>query len=473
MSAARSPAPERVLATLELDGKRRWLRPKLARGRFLRRRRLVGYSLIALFVTLPLIEIDGRQALLIDLARRELVAFGAVFRPTDGYMLMLLGIAIVSAVFLVTALAGRVWCGWGCPQTVYLELVFRPIERLLEGTPAQQTKLARFHWRRIVKWSVFAVIAFGVANVFLAYFVGTAQLSHWVFHSPAEHLTGFAIVLGVWALMLFDFAWFREQTCMVACPYGRLQSVLLDRQSLIVGYDARRGEPRGQRKKLAVVGESAPAAARGDCVDCSACVAVCPTGIDIRNGLQMECIGCAQCIDACDNVMDKLSKPRGLIGYTSQARLAASPGGVKRSWLRVRTIVYPALLVLAGGLLVIGVAEKAPVDVAVERISGPLFYELPDGGISSQARVRIENASDQPHHYTIYLTDAQLKLRSQARWEVAAREHVTVPVLIDVPRDGFEAGKRRVTLQIADDQGFHSVVDLTLIGPATAGGGGR
>jgi len=355
---------ERVLSTLNDDGTRNWIRPKLARGRFLRRRRIVGYALIALFVALPFVRIGGRPALLVDLISREIVAFGAVFRPSDGFVLMLLGLTIVFSVFLFTALFGRVWCGWACPQTVYLEHVFRPIERWLEGTPAQQAKLSNLHPRRIAKWMIYAALSFALANVFLAYFVGVDRLSAWVLESPVDHVGGFMVVCGVAALMLFDFAYFREQTCIVACPYGRLQSVLLDRQSLIVGYDASRGEPRGKpKKRLAVVGE------RGDCVDCAACVTVCPTGIDIREGLQMECIGCAQCVDACDGVMDKLGKKRGLIRYTSQDELA----GKARRVLRVRTVIYPALLVFAAGLLAFGVATRGSAEVWIERITGPSF----------------------------------------------------------------------------------------------------
>lgn len=459
---------ERVLSTLNADGTRRWIRPKLAHGRFLRRRRIVGYSLIALFVALPFIEIGGRPAFQIDLVARELNAFGTVFRPSDGVILMLLGLSVVSTVFLVTALFGRVWCGWGCPQTVYLELVFRPIERLLEGTPAQQEKLTRFHPRRVAKWGIYLVIAFVLANVFLAYFVGIDQLKVWVFESPLEHLTGFLVVMGVWALMMFDFTYFREQACIVACPYGRLQSVLLDRQSLIVAYDTQRGEPRGKaKKKLPVVGDAKPV---GDCVDCSACVTVCPTGIDIRNGLQMECVGCAQCIDACDAVMDKLARKRGLIGYTSQDVL----GGKKKKLLRPRTVIYPLLLVLAGSLFAYKIGNKPGAEVWVERINGPSFFELPDGTIASQARLKIENTSEDALDYTITIVNApDLKLRSQATWHIESRASKELPVIVDVPRATFQDGKRQLQLEIVGyekehdkvEEEFRHTVTLTLLGP--------
>ena len=456
---------ERVLSTLNEDGTRHWIRPRLARGRFLRRRRIFGYALIALFVLLPRIRIGGRPAILVDLVSREISLFGAVFRPSDGLVLMLFGIALVLAVFLVTALLGRVWCGWACPQTVYLEQVFRPIERWLEGTPAQQQKLDAtpgIKPVRVVKWAIYAALSFALANVFLAYFVGTARLQRWVLDSPFDHPGGFSVVLVVSALVLFDFAYFREQACIVACPYGRLQSVLLDRQSLIVGYDGTRGEPRTKKKKLPVV-------TGGDCVDCGACVAVCPTGIDIRDGLQMECIGCAQCIDACDGVMDKLGRARGLIRYTSQDELAGMP---RRIW-RARTIAYPGLLVVAAGLLSWAVVRRAGTEVWVDRISGPAFVELPGGKISSQARVKIENESDEPRVYTITLvgaSDAQLR-SPQPAWHVGPRKSLAVSLFVDVAPGTFRGGERRVRLRIDDDAGFERVIEVTLLGPAGAAGG--
>ena len=457
------PLPtERILSTLNEDGTRHWLRPKLARGRFLRRRRIVGYALIALFVALPFLRIGGRPAFLIDLVARELAVLGAVFRPSDGVILMLLGLTVVLAVFVLTGLLGRVWCGWGCPQTVYLELVFRPIERWLEGTPAQQARLPRLHPRRLAKWAIYAALAFVVANVFLAYFVGVARLRVWVLESPLDHPGGFGVVAAVAALMLGNFGWFREQTCIVACPYGRLQAVLLDRQSLIVGYDQRRGEPRTQpRKHLPVAGD------RGACADCGACVATCPTGIDIRDGLQMECIGCAQCIDACDTVMDKLHRPRHLISYTSQDQLAGQP---RRLW-RPRMIVYPALLAIAGSLLAVTIATRATSEVTTLRGNGPSFVMLPGGRVAAQVQLKIENETDAPRHYVVSLADApDAELKSPvAVWEIAAHHAHEIPLFVEAQAATFTRGERRVHLRVFDDEGFARIVAVTLLGPAPGG----
>jgi cytochrome c oxidase accessory protein FixG len=447
--------PDRVLSTLNQDGTRHYIRPKLAHGRFLTRRRVVGFALIALFILLPRLRIDGRPALLLDLVSREIHIFGAAFYPSDGLALALLGITIVAGVFLVTALFGRVWCGWGCPQTVYLELVYRPIERLLEGSRGQRAS----RLRRVIKWIAFAGISFALSNVFLAYFVGTDRLEQWVFGSPLDHPIGFSVVLGVSALMLFDFGWFREQMCIVTCPYGRLQSVLLDRQSLIVGYDAGRGEPRTKAKKRLTV-LNAP---HGDCVDCSACVSVCPTGIDIRNGLQMECIGCAQCIDACDSVMDKLARKRGLIRYTSQDELA----GLPRRLLRARTIVYPAIFALAAAALGFVVTGRAGTDIVIARTQGPAFVELADGKVSSAARIKLENHEDVERRYHLRIVDStDATLRSPPTWTVGAKKSLEVPLFVDVPRGSFIDGKRRVYLGVHDSSGSERVVTLTLLGPA-------
>ena len=463
------PAPsDRVLSTLNPDGSRFWIRPKLSPGRFLTRRRIVAWGLIALFVLLPRIRIGGRPAFLIDLVTREISIAGAVFRPSDGFLLMLLGLTVVLTVFFVTALWGRVWCGWACPQTVYLEHVFRPIERLWEGNPSEQRKLDAAKlpsWRRVGKWVSYAALAFAVANVFLAYFVGTDRLEDWVTSSPADHPVGFGIVVFVSAAMFFDFTYFREQTCIVACPYGRLQSVMVDKQSLMIGYDATRGEPRGkpQKKSLPVVGDAAGAPARGDCVDCGACVTACPTGIDIRGGLQMECIGCAQCIDACDHVMDKLERPRGLIRYTSEDELAGKPRHV---W-RVRTLIYPVLLTIVGALFVWNLGTRAATEVWVLRPAGPTFFPLDGGKVAAQVRLKLENKTKISRTYQVALVETDVgTLRSPMKsWTLAPGKSAELPLFVDAEQRIFRHGQRVVHLRLSDDHGWQKTIAVDLIGP--------
>lgn len=459
-TAAKRP-PRRSLPTLNSDGTRVVLHPRPSPGRFLRRRKIVGYALIALFVLLPQLRINGRPPLLIDLVHREIALLGAVFRPSEGMLLMLLGLAVALTVFLVTAMFGRVWCGYGCPQTVYLELVFRPIERWLEGSPRARDG-AGSKRRRLLKWAIYAALAFGVANVFLSYFVPTDLLWQWVTHSPAEHPGGFTVVLAVTALMFFDFAYFREQTCTVACPYGRLQSVLLDRRSLIVGYDAARGEPRGKATK-ATAAATAPAAKVGDCVDCHACVATCPTGIDIRDGLQMECIGCAQCIDACDAIMTKLHRPQGLIRYATQEQLAGEPRRISR----LRIWIYPALLAVVLGALGTQLAGRGDSELWLLRNDAGAFQELGDGRVSSMVRLKIENRSGSTRRYTIALADdpdAQLVL-ARPLVELAGGTSTEVSMFVLSPFASFHGGKRTTALVVQEDDHLLGRLAVTLLGP--------
>jgi cytochrome c oxidase accessory protein FixG len=386
---------------------------------------------------------------------------------------MLLLVGLFLAIFLITAVHGRVWCGWACPQTVYMEFLYRPIERLIEGGTRGQERLdvSRFHPRRLIKYAVFVGLSMFLAHTFLAYFVGVSQLAHWVQRSPFEHPIAFLVMAGATALMLLDFGVMREQVCMVACPYGRFQSVLLDRRSLIVGYDRRRGEPRSKlvRSGLTLVG-AAPGA--GDCIDCGACVACCPTGIDIRDGLQMECIHCTQCIDACDSIMDRVGRPRGLIRYSSRDELAGQP----RHVLRPRVVIYPLLLVLVWGALAYALAHRAPADVTVLRGLGSPFTVLPAGRVSNQIRVKIVNRAAAERRYLIELAEGPAEpsgalelIAPENPLAVAAGKAATAPIFVTAPRAAFEDGRRAVRLRISDGGGWSTVVPYRLLGPEEDG----
>jgi cytochrome c oxidase accessory protein FixG len=457
-------APERVLSTLNADGSRRWIRPRLSPGRFHARRRAVAWALIALFVALPLVRIGGRPAFLLDLPRREFTLFGTTFLPTETVLFMLLFIGSLVGIFWVTAMWGRIWCGWGCPQTVYLEFVFRPIERWLEGGRIGSMAMDRaggLRPRRLLKFAIYLAIAFGLAHVFLAYFVPVAELSTWMRRSPVEHPTSFFIMALTTGLIFFDFAWFREQTCIVACPYGRLQSVLLDRRSLVVGYDPGRGEPRMRGKK------GRPAHA-GHCIDCQLCVITCPTGIDIRDGLQMECVHCTQCMDACDSVMDKMGTPRGLIRYTSQAALAGLPG----SWRRPRVLIYPAVLVVVLGLLAGLIATRAETEITVLGPGGAPYTVERDGRIANQVRLRIANRGREPRRYHIELEgapDASL-IAPINPFPVAAGKTGTASVFVVTPPGAIAGGSRPVSLRVRDGGRFDRAYAHRLHGPQGPGG---
>ncbi len=473
--SAVSRAPK-VLSTLNDDGSRKWLRPRPMSGRFLTARRAVAWALILLFTILPYTTINGRPTLLLDVAARRFHLLGATFYPTDTLLLAFFMVGVFLFVFLITALFGRVWCGWACPQTVYLEFVYRPIERLFEGTPGRAAPglLARLPLASFWKNLLYLLVSLILANTFLAYFVGVDRLFLWITRPPSQHPVGFTIVLAVTALMLFDFGFFREQLCIVACPYGRFQSVMLDRNSLIVTYDRPRGEPRGRARRssktpdLALpIADPATGPSTGHCVDCHLCVTTCPTGIDIRNGLQMECVGCAQCIDACDAVMDKLSRPRGLIRYSSQAALASPSQSPTHPFLRPRVVIYSVMLCLIATLFTITLMARGPADVRILRGMGAPFIVIGEKEIANQIRIKITNRSDHRATYEAHALAAE-GARVQAEGFPVAIEPgamVTTPALLIATRSAFTRGKCPLLVRVTGPAGFTSDSPFTLQGP--------
>jgi len=453
----------RVLSTLEKDGSRRWLRPRLAPGRFLSRRRVVAYLLIAIFTVTPYLTVRGKPVILLDVVHRRFTLLGVTFLPTDMMFLALFMVSVILSVFLLTALLGRVWCGWACPQTVYMEFLFRPLERIFTGRsgvggkPRGQVPV----WRLVLLYATYFIASFYLAHTFLSYFVGVEALRHWVFGSPLDHLAAFTIVMFVTVMMLFNFGFFREQTCIIACPYGRFQSVLLDKSSLIISYDGRRGEPRGAIKKtsLPIVEEKK----NGDCIDCDMCVSVCPTGIDIREGLQFECIGCAQCIDACDTVMKKVGRATGLIRYSSQAGMA----GEKTRMLRPRVIIYPSVLLVLVSILTFLLATRAPADVAVMRGLGLPFVTMPDGGIENTLRVKLTNRTDHAMRLNLSVVgrDDVVVSAADKAVDLAVGQTVMQPVHLVAPPRAFQLGFLDATLRVSGDDG--AVIDRAcrLLGP--------
>ncbi len=449
-----APVPSRrVLPTLNTDGTRRWIEPRLYPGPKWRARRVTAWALMTAFVALPWLRIGGKPVMLLDVVRREFTLFGKTFLATDGALLMLLMLAIFVAVVLVTAVAGRVWCGWACPQTVYMEFLYRPLERLFDGARGQKKAPGA---RRVAKYGVFSLVSVLLGNTFLAYFVGTDALLAWVGRSPFQHPEPFLVMAAVSALTLGDFAFFREQMCTVVCPYARLQSVLLDRRSLVVGYDVRRGEPRSQGKARA---------GSGDCIDCRACVKACPTGIDIRDGLQLECIACTQCADACDSIMERIRKPSGLIRYASQETLETGAG--RASWLRPRVMTYAIILAgLVVALTALASTRKAAEVTILRGIGAP--FELQDGLVTNQLRVKIQNRSDQERHFEMALLDAPgaLLVAPEFPLSVAAGERRTTSVFVRIPPSSLVQGRRSIRLEITDELGFSEQLPYGLLGPA-------
>lgn len=488
--------PEQVLSTLNQDGSRRWMRPRLSRGRYLTARRGVAYGLIALFTLIPHIHIGGKPLMLLHVAKREFTFFGATFLPTDTVLLALFMVCVLVGIFLITALLGRVWCGWACPQTVYMEFLFRPLERLFEGTSGRggTTGGKRTFPRTMLLYLSYLLASLFLAHTFLAYFVPVSELLTWMTRSPLEHPGSFGVMAVTTGLMMFNFCYFREQTCLLACPYGRFQSVLLDRDSLIISYDEARGEPRGKLRvksaelRVKTGGNGAPESrqrglspdeladhhselatrSRGDCVDCHLCVITCPTGIDIRQGLQMECVACAQCIDACDAVMDKIGRPRGLIRYTSETRLA---GGAKRT-LRPRVIAYSAVILLLGGILTTLLATWPTASVQVLRGVGLPYKVSDDGAVSNELRIRITNRTEAAAEYEVALEDvpgAVLTVDPHPV-RVAPGETVTATAHITRPASAAAAPVVDCRFHVRDGRKFDKLTGYRLLGPPVSRG---
>ena len=353
-------------SSIRTDGTRITVHPADLHGRFDRLRRGIFALLMAVYVVLPWVNIGGHPAVLLDVARRRFFLFGALFNAQDVWLVFFLLSGIGFTLVALTTIAGRVWCGYACPQTVYLEGLFRPIQRLIEGSRDKRLRREAEGWtfdrlwRRALLWSIYAALAAAIAHVFIGYFTPIRELGRMIAAGPAASPQAFAWTTVLTAVMFFNFAWFREQTCVVICPYGRLQSVLTDPDTIVIGYDEKRGEPRAHGKGR----ERAEGA--GDCVDCNRCVVVCPTGIDIRNGLQLDCIGCARCIDACDEVMEKLQRPRGLVRYDSYQGLHHEPG----RFLRPRLYLYAVLGLMGLAASTVAYGRRTPFEANLLRLNG-------------------------------------------------------------------------------------------------------
>lgn len=382
--------------SLGRDGKRKRPYPADVRGRFLVARRIAYYGLIALWAALPWIPIGGHPAVFLSVEKRQFFLFGTTFNAQDLWLVFFLISGFGFGLLYVTTLLGRVWCGWACPQTVFIEGLYRPLERLVNGPrnialKRQQGPMTGDRlWRLVATHALYVLASLFVAHVFMAYFVSLPGLWDMMRTKPGAHPEAFAWMLATTALCYGNFGLFREQFCVVMCPYGRLQSVLIDDDALVVGYDEKRGEPRTKSHG------KAKAEGAGDCVDCNRCVVVCPTGIDIRQGLQLDCIGCTACIDACDEVMDKLERPRGLIRYDSLNGLR----GEKRRILRPRVLAYTALLVVGIGVAAFGLRKREPFEANLLRLPGtPYTYEA--GHVRNAYEIHLVNKKNAPEKFTL------------------------------------------------------------------------
>lgn len=417
-------------SSLSPDGHREKIRVADVNGSFTKARRAVFFILIAVYAILPWLSVGGQPIIFFDILHRRFFLFGQTFNAQDAYMVFFLVSGGAFLLFYLTALAGRIWCGWACPQTVFLEGVFRRIDRWLEDPKHDQVILSTRKWdlfkikKFILKHALYLLCALIVSHIFISYFVRLDDLFRYVRSSPIEHWDVFVWMTAITAVIYFNFAWFREQLCLIVCPYGKLQSVLTDDDTLVIGYDEKRGEPRGKKSD----------ANRGACINCNRCVEVCPTGIDIRNGLQLECIGCANCIDACNDIMLKINQPLGLIRYDS---LNGLTGGVRKI-LRPRLYLYTVLLLLGVGVFSIFLKNHKPFEATVLRLSGAP-YVLQEGVVRNQYLLHVVNKTPSENKFNVLVSlppEARL-IDPVKEINLKSFEDRKIPLFVEIPRDRF------------------------------------
>jgi cytochrome c oxidase accessory protein FixG len=420
------------LGSIHEDGSKKILHPADVTGPFTFWRRVVAAVLLIIYIALPWIPVNGYPAVFLDVAERRFHFFGLTLATQDLWVFFFLVTGLGFSLFFITSVLGRIWCGWTCPYTVFLEHVFRRVERLIDGDAMARRKLDAAPWttpkivRRVVKHTLYVLLAAGIAHIFLSYFVSIPALYEMMHHSPLRHAQAFGVMTFLTVALYFCFSWFREQFCVILCPYGRMQSALIDDHSVIIGYDSKRGEPRGKA--------SDPSA--GACINCNRCVQVCPTGIDIRNGLQLECIGCAACVDACDDIMVKLGRPKGLVRYDS---LTGLKGG-KTKFIRPRTIFYTLLALVGLAVFSYRAAGIAPMFANALRMSGSAFY-VSEGVIRNHFQVRVINKRNTPAAYTFTMegdVPAGLKVAgNESTLHLPALGEVLKPLVFTLPQASY------------------------------------
>ena len=452
------------IATVNQDGSRKWIYPKKPSGRYYTKRKIVSYILLILLFGAPHLYINGQQSLLFNILDRKFVILGKVFWPQDFYLFAIAMIIGVVFIILFTIIYGRVFCGWICPQTIFMEMVFRRIEYWIEGDWTHQKKLNDGPWnfekirKKISKHFIFWIISFLIANTFLAYIIGSEELWEIQTSPIGEHLGGFIAITLFTFVFYFVFTLLREQVCTTICPYGRLQSVLLDENSLVVAYNHKRGEGRAKFKK----NEDRAASGKGDCIDCHQCVNVCPTGIDIRNGTQLECVNCTACIDACDHMMDNVGLERGLIGFLSEKGITT---GVKFQWTR-RVISYTILLISMLVVLTVLLITRKDFNTTILRQRGSTYQITNDGQISNIFEINLTNKTQKDYTVTLKLdhSDAEIDLVVD-KLVLKSEDYLKERFVMKLPIDKVKNGKENVTIIVYGNGEEIDRVDTKFIGP--------
>ena len=440
---------------MDAKGSRKWIYAKKPKGKWYTRRTIFSWFVLLFFIGVPFIRINGNPFILLDIASRKFIIFGAIFWAQDTFILALLMLSFVLFILLFTVTFGRLWCGWACPQTIFLEMVFRKIEYLIEGDYKQRYKLDHGQWtiekilKKTVKHVIFILISLTMTNVFLMWFIGNEKWMQLATEPFSGNLTGILIILIVSGFFYWVYSFFREQICTMVCPYGRMQSVLLDSKSIVVTYDYKRGEPRGTKNT-------------GDCIDCGQCISVCPTGIDIKNGTQLECINCTACIDQCDGVMKSIGKKPGLIRYDSE-------NGIKKGhttlW-NVRNKAYSAVLLILFSFFIYTLLSRPAIETTILRTPGLLFQENPGNLISNVYNIKIVNKTHDEipleirllsHEGEIKMAGSKMDVKDQAMFEST--------FILFISKEGIKSDKTEVVFGIYSNNELIETYKTTFVGP--------
>ncbi|MFD2550602.1 cytochrome c oxidase accessory protein CcoG [Bizionia sediminis] len=458
------------IGTLDDQGKRAWVYPKKPSGRYYEWRKIVSYALLAFLFAAPFVKINGNQFLMFNILERRFNIFGLPFWPQDFYLFVLSMIIGVIFIALFTVGFGRIFCGWICPQTIFMEMVFRRIEYWIDGDRNKQRKLDKQPWnaekikKRLLKWFIFLLISFAIANIFLAYLIGSDKLIQYITEGPVEHMGTLFPLLIFTAVFYFVFAWFREQVCIIACPYGRLQGVLLDNKSIVVAYDHKRGEAENGRKKFRK-NEDRNALGHGDCIDCLQCVHVCPTGIDIRNGTQLECINCTACIDECDHIMESINLPKGLIRYASEDEIEKK----EAFKLTPRLKGYIAVLTILIGLLIGMLLLRNDVEANILRLPGQLYEHKDNNIISNVFTYKLVNKTTREIEnitFKLRKVNGEVKVVSNAdTFNVPPQGLTQGTLFIEINQADLNSDKNKLMIEVYSNDELIETETVNFLGP--------
>lgn len=441
------------VGTMDDSGKRVWVFPRKPHGKFTNYRNIVAYVLLALFFVIPFLKINGNPLLLINIVERHFFIFGQPFYPQDFFILALGAITSIVFVILFTVVFGRIFCGWICPQTIFLEMVFRKIDYLIEGDRNKQMKLDRQEWntekiwKRSLKWSIFIIISLLITHWMFMYIVGYQEVFTMIKEGPFNNFTSFLVMIIFTGAFYFTFAWFREQVCTLVCPYGRLQGVLIDKQTINVYYDFKRGENRSKWRK----GEDRKAEGKGDCIDCNQCVVVCPTGIDIRDGQQLECVNCTACIDACDEVMVKTGLPPGLIRYATEDEIEKEIPFQFTNRMKAYSFVLALMVAFMGFLMY----NRADVEAKFIKPAGSSFF-VRDAKITNTYSYTFLNKSNKDKIITIKVLEpqhAEVSLSESNKIKIKKGDITKGTVNISFPVNEIKLSKQNISIGVYDDKG--------------------